>query len=83
MFDDDKLLQMVDTFEGQIKLANSTDENLRKQTDLFWENTFVRHLLDGSGELVKRYTGFRLTNFSLNFIKESSKSYTQANLCFF
>lgn len=48
-FTDRHIQQFIDVFEEQIKLANSTDENLRKQTDLFWENTFVRRLLDGSG----------------------------------
>ena len=49
VFDADKIKQMRDTFEAQIKLANSTDEEDRKKTDLFWENTFVRRLLDGTG----------------------------------
>jgi hypothetical protein len=52
VFDSVKLERMITTFEDQIKLANSTDANLRKQTDLFWENTYVRRLLDGTGELI-------------------------------
>lgn len=47
-FDNAKIERMIKVFENEIKLANSTDENLRKQTDLFWENTFVRRLLDGT-----------------------------------
>ena len=49
VFSDQQVQNMIDVFEEQIKLANSTDENLRKQTNLFWENTFVRRLLDGKG----------------------------------
>jgi hypothetical protein len=49
IFDSAKLERMIKTFEDEIKLANSTDGNLRKKTDLFWENTFVRRLLDGTG----------------------------------
>ncbi|XP_060577895.1 hexokinase type 2-like [Ruditapes philippinarum] len=48
IFDSAKLERMIKTFEDEIKLANSTDGNLRKKTDLFWENTFVRRLLDGT-----------------------------------
>ncbi|XP_052810741.1 hexokinase type 2-like [Mya arenaria] len=48
VFDDAKILRMIQTFEEQIQLANSTDENKRSQTDLFWENTFVRGLFDGT-----------------------------------
>ncbi|KAL4232598.1 hypothetical protein ACF0H5_007288 [Mactra antiquata] len=48
IFDENHVKQMLTTFEEQIKLANSIDENDRKKTDLFWENTFVRRLLDGS-----------------------------------
>lgn len=50
VFSERDIQKMIDTFEDQIRLANSTDENLRKQTDLFWENTFVRRLLDGTGK---------------------------------
>ena len=50
VFDDAKIQRTIDVFEDQIRLANSPDEYLRKQTDLFWENTFVRKLFDGSGK---------------------------------
>lgn len=55
VFDETQLERMIVTLEEQIKLANSTDENLRKQTDLFWENTYVRGLLDGTGNNIASY----------------------------
>ena len=51
MYDDDRLQRTIDTFEEQIRFANSPDEKLRKQTDLFWENTYIRRLLDGDGKI--------------------------------
>ena len=49
VFDDDKVKKMIEAFEEQIRFANSPDEELRKKTDLFWENTYIRRLLDGNG----------------------------------
>lgn len=65
VFDSAKLERMIQVFENEIKLANSTDEDLRKQTDLFWENTFVRRLLDGTEN--GTYLGMDLggTNFRI------------------
>ena len=54
VFDDEKVQRMITAFEEQINFANSPDENLRKKTDLFWENTYIRRLLDGNGKLTKR-----------------------------
>ena len=51
MYDDDQIQRTIDTFEEQIKFANSPDEHLRRQTDLFWENTYIRRLLDGDGKI--------------------------------
>ena len=50
VFDDVRVQEMMTVFEEQIKFANSPDENLRKKTDLFWENTYIRRLLDGDGK---------------------------------
>ena len=52
LYDDDKIQKTMNTFEEQIKLANSPDEKLRKQTDLYWENTYIRRLLDGTGKTI-------------------------------
>ena len=50
VFDDRRVQEMMTVFEEQIKFANSPDEKLRKKTDLFWENTYIRRLLDGDGK---------------------------------
>ncbi|XP_052242802.1 hexokinase type 2-like isoform X3 [Dreissena polymorpha] len=64
-FDGGHIRRMIETFEQQIQLANSPDEMQRQQTDLFWENTFVRRLLDGTEN--GTYLGMDLggTNFRL------------------
>ncbi|KAH3726175.1 hexokinase type 2-like [Dreissena polymorpha] len=65
IFDGGHIRRMIETFEQQIQLANSPDEMQRQQTDLFWENTFVRRLLDGTEN--GTYLGMDLggTNFRL------------------
>ncbi|XP_052781033.1 hexokinase-1-like isoform X2 [Mya arenaria] len=65
VYDDAAIRKFIETFEEQIRFANSTDEKLRKQTDLFWENTFVRRLFDGTES--GTYLGIDLggTNFRI------------------
>lgn len=65
VFDDDKVRKMIEAFEEQIRFANSPDEELRKKTDLFWENTYIRRLLDGNEN--GTYLGMDLggTNFRI------------------
>ncbi|KAL3882227.1 hypothetical protein ACJMK2_028591 [Sinanodonta woodiana] len=69
LIDDVKIQSFITTFEDQIKLANSPDENLRKQTNLFWENTYVRRLLDGNENGV--FLGMDLggTNFRIVLVR--------------
>lgn len=65
VFDDNKVQEMITAFEEQIKFANSPNENMRKKTDLFWENTYIRRLLDGNEN--GTYLGMDLggTNFRI------------------
>ncbi|XP_045195352.2 hexokinase type 2-like [Mercenaria mercenaria] len=79
VFDSVKLERMIKTFEDEIKLANSTDENLRKKTDLFWENTYVRRLLDGTENgtylgLDLGGTNFRVVRVDMNNGKATTQT---------
>ena len=41
---------MMEVMEAEMKLGLSKDKAQRKQSSLQMENTFVRDLLDGTGE---------------------------------
>lgn len=48
ILNDAAIQKLMDTFEDQISLANTMDPEKRKQSNLLWECTYVRHLLKGN-----------------------------------
>lgn len=63
VLNDEAIQRIISTLEEQISYSNSKDETERKKSDLFWECTFVRGLLEGNEN--GNYLGLDLgsTNF--------------------
>lgn len=89
-FTDENVQKMIEVFEEQINYANSTDEEERKKSDLFWECTFVSSLVKGNEN--GRFLGLDLgsTNFRVvlvdlkNGVAETTTKYynlTDDQLC--
>ncbi|KAJ8314658.1 hypothetical protein KUTeg_006808 [Tegillarca granosa] len=63
VLNDEAIQRIISTLEEQISYSNSKDETERKKSDLFWECTYVRGLLEGNEN--GNYLGLDLgsTNF--------------------
>lgn len=57
VLDDATIKKIMDVFEDQVRLANTSDPEKRKQSNLLWECTYVQHLLTGQGKKTKNLIG--------------------------